>query len=303
LPGENPAEDRREKRLEGTLGNLFDRYLELHAKPHKGPRSVAEDEALFRRYLETWRNRRLSETRRRDVERLHVGVAEQHGIFAANRMLALLSTMFNKSLEWGWRGPNPCKGVRKFPEQSRERFVTTDEMPRFLRALAEEPNADFRDIVLLGLLTGARKSNILEMRWHDIDLKAAAWRIPQTKGGKSQTVPLVTPALCCLSARREKSISEWVFPGSNGRHLVAVAKPWKRLAESASVRDLRLHDVRRSLGSWMNKAGIGLPTIKKALGHSDIATTQIYARSEDPEVRQALEVTAQRMLGARDGHE
>src|SRR5215472_12104224 len=69
--GKNPAEEHRQKRLEGTFGNLFERYVELHAKPHKQPRSVAEDEANYRRHLSGWSTRRLSTILRRDVERLH----------------------------------------------------------------------------------------------------------------------------------------------------------------------------------------------------------------------------------------
>lgn len=298
--GRNPAEEKRQHRLEGTFSNLFERYLELHAKPHKQPRSVAEDEANYRRYLSGWSNRQLSSITRHDVARLHADLHERHGVYAANRVLALLSTMFNRAVEWGWNGENPCKGVKKFREESRERFLTEAEMPRFLRALAEEPQQDFRDFILLDLLTGARRSNILAMRWDEIDFDAATWRIPRTKGNKPQTVPLVGPALRILEVRRELVASEWVFPSPEiaGAHVYEFRKPWERLLERAEIEGLRLHDVRRSLGSWMTKAGVALPIVKAALGHADIQTTQIYARGEDSTVRQALEVTAKRMLAA-----
>jgi integrase len=298
--GENPAEERRQKRLEGTFGNLFERYLEDHARPHKQPRSVAEDEANYRRYLSGWAGRRLSTITRRDVEHLHGKIHGDHGVYAANRTLALLSTMFNKAPEWGWQGVNPCKGVKKFPEESRERFLTQDEMPRFVKALAEEPSRDFRDFIMLDLLTGARRSNLLAMRWEEIDFAGATWRIPRTKGNRSQTIPLAGPALRILQSRRESVSSEWVFPSGivPGQHVQEYRKPWGKLLERAGIENLRFHDVRRTLGSWLSKSGVALPVIKAALGHADIATTQIYTRSEDAGVRQALEVTAQRMLGA-----
>lgn len=297
--GVNPAEAHRQTRLEGNFGNLFERYLELHAKPHKQPRSVAEDEANYRRYLSGWATRRLSSITRHDVARLHAELQESHGIYAANRVLALLSTMFNKAGEWGWQGENPCKGVKKFREESRERFLTEAEMPRLLRALAEEPQQDFRDFILLDLLTGARRSNILAMRWDEIDLAGATWRIPRTKGNKPQTVPLVGPAIKILELRHNTATSEWVFPSPEiaGAHVYEFRKPWARLLERASIEGLRLHDVRRSLGSWMTKAGVALPIVKAALGHADIATTQIYTRGEDATIRQAMEITAERMLG------
>ncbi len=297
--GKNPAEERRQHRLEGTFGNLFERYLELHARPHKQARSVAEDEANYRRYLAGWANRQLSSISRHDVAKLHAEIGERHGVYAANRVLALLSTMFSKAIEWGWHGESPCKGIKKFREESRERFLTEAEIPRFLKALAEEPNRDFRDFILLGLLTGARRSNLLAMRWDEIDFATATWRIPRTKGNKSQVVPLVGPALRILQARRESAASEWVFPSPEipGQHVYEFRKPWERLLERAGIEGLRLHDVRRSLGSWMTKAGVALPIVKAALGHADIATTAIYTRGEEASVRQALETAAQRILG------
>src|SRR5579875_1091284 len=298
--GKNPAEERRQHRLEGTFGNLFERYLELHARPHKQPRSAAEDQANYRRYLSVWANRQLSSISRHDVARLHAELREKHGVYAANRVLALLSTMFNKAIEWGWSGENPCKGVKKFREESRERFLTESEMPRFLKALADEPNRDFRDFIMLDLLTGARRSNILARRWDEIDFEAATWRIPRTKGNKPQIVPLVGPAIKILQARNQTIASEWVFPSPEipGQHVYEFRKPWQRLLERAGIEGLRLHDVRRSLGSWMTKAGVALPIVKAALGHADIATTQIYTRGEDSTVRRAMEVAAQKMLGA-----
>jgi integrase len=298
--GKNPAEERRQHRLEGSFANLFERYLELHAKPHKQARSVAEDEANYRRYLSGWATRRLSTITRRDVERLHVELRESNGIYAANRTLALLSTMFHKALEWGWNGTNPCKGVKRFREESRERFLTEEEMPKFLKALTEEHNHDFRDFILLDLLTGARRSNILAMRWEEIDFLAATWRIPRTKGNKPQTIPLVGPALKILQLRHTSAVSEWVFPSPElpGQHIATFRKQWERLLERSGIKGLRLHDVRRSLGSWMTKAGVALPIVKAALGHEDIATTAIYTRGEDVTVRRAMELTAQRMLEA-----
>jgi integrase len=298
--GENPAEERRQTRLEGSFENLWNRYLELHAKPHKQPRSVAEDEANYRRYLSGWATRRLSAIHRRDIEKIHADLAEKNGVYAANRVLALLSTVFNRATEWGWSGVNPCKGVRKFPEESRDRFLTQDEMPRFINALADEPNRDFRDFIMLDLLTGARRSNLLAMRWEEIDFAGAAWRIPRTKGNKSQTIPLAGPALRILQSRRESVSGDWVFPSPviPSQHVQEYRKPWGKLLERAKIEDLRFHDVRRTLGSWLSKSGAGMPIIKAALGHADIATTQIYTRSEDAGVRHALEVVAQRMLGA-----
>jgi integrase len=297
--GRNPAEERRQKRLEGTFANLWEHYLELHARSHKQARSVAEDERMYRGYLAGWATRRLSTIARRDVERLHAEVGEQHGRYAANRTLALLSSMFNKALDWGWGGPNPTAGVKKFGEEERERFLTQAEMPRFLKALAQERDADFRDYMVLALVTGARTANLLAMQWAEVDLDEAAWRIARTKGGKPQVIPLVPPALKVLVGRREAANGEWVFPGKvPGEHAKTFRKPWGRLLQRAGITNLRPHDLRRTLGSWMVKGGTALPVIKRALGHADISTTLVYSRSEDPELRRALEATVVKMLAS-----
>jgi integrase len=306
--GKNPAEERRQKRLEGTFKNLWEQYLELHAKQNKRPRSAAEDEAQHKRYLSSWDSQRLSTIRRRDVRRLHADIGEKHGIYAANRMLSLVSKMFNWAItEKEWDGENPCKGVKKFEETSRERILTGDEMPRFLTALEEEPSQDFRDFILLDLLTGARRSNLLSMEWSEIDFAGAVWRIPQEKfkSKKLQTIPLAVPALKILQSRRERVTGQWVFPSGivKGAHVLEFRKPWKELLKRAEIGNLRLHDIRRTLGSWLSTSGAAMPVIKAALGHADIATTQIYARSEDSEVRKALELTAQKMLEAGHAHE
>jgi integrase len=299
--GENPAELRRQVRLEGTFKSLWERFVEHHAKPNKRPRSVAEDEANHKRYLAAWDTRRLSTITRRDVQRLHADMREQNGIYAANRTLALLSTMFNKAVDWGWHGLNPCKGIRKFSEESRERFLTQDEMPRFLKALTEEPSQDFREFIMLALLTGGRRGNVTAMRWDEIDFAGAAWTVPtsKAKGKKLMVIPLARPAMKILESRRERIASEYVFPSTEaeGGHVVEFRKAWGELLKRAEITNLRLHDVRRTLGSWMSKAGAALPIIKAALGHAHITTTAIYTRGEDADVRRALEVTAKRMLG------
>jgi integrase len=301
--GKNPAEERRQHRLEGSFASLWERYLELHARKYKRPRSVAEDEANYRRYLSGWATRRLSSITRHDVAQLHTHLGKEHGIYAANRTLALLSTMFNLATQWGWQGPNPCKGIKKFSEESRERFLTEAEMPKLLKALEGE-SPDFQHFLLLDLFSGARRANILAMRWEEIDFAAAVWRIPRTKakGKKAMTVPLVPPALKILQLRHQAAVSEWVFPSPENpaKHVYEFRKPWDRLRERAGIKDLRLHDVRRSLGSWMTKVGTALPIVKAALGHADIQTTQIYTHGEEATVRKAMEITAERMLGTGD---
>jgi integrase len=296
--GLNPAEERRRQRFEGTFGSLFERYLELHGRPHKRPSSVRDDEGYYRRHLARWATRRLSTITRHDVERLHAEIGEHHGRYSANRVVALVSSVFAKAIDWGFQGPNPTTGVKKFAEESRERFLTQAEMPRFLAALAQDPDADFRDFILIGLLTGARTGNVLAMAWREVDLAEAVWRIGRTKSGKAQSVPLVPPALAILARRHASANGDWVFAGRGNEHVTTFRTSWRRLLQRAEIVNLRPHDVRRTLGSWMTKSGAALPIVKAALGHANVTTTQIYARAETSDLRRALETAATRMLTA-----
>ncbi len=301
--GENPADRRRIARAEMTLGELFTLYLEKYARVHK--RSWRQDEGQFNLHLADWRARRLSSLLPADLAALHARVGRDHGHYTANRLLALLHTVFNLAITWGWQAPNPAHGLRRFPEVSRERFLSGSELRRFFRALALEPNPAMRDLFLLCLLTGARRGNVQAMRWEDIDGERHTWRIPETKPGGAHTVPLVGPAVAVLRARRRSQDecaaerSEFVFPGwGRSGHLEEPRAAWLALLKRAHLRDLRLHDLRRTLGSWQASTGSSLPIIGKTLGHRTPSTTQIYARLNLEPVRASLETATQALLEA-----
>lgn len=296
--GENPNAKKRLARAEWTIGELFELYLEQYAKLHK--RSWEEDEAQYQRYLQIWVNRKLSSLRKTDIQMLHTEIGQNHGQFAANRLLSLLQTMFNKAIEWGWEKPNPALGIKKFTERSRERFLQADELPRFFQALATESNTTIRDYVWLSLLTGARKSNVLSMRRQDLDLKQGLWTIPMTKNGTSQLLPLVPEAVEILQRRLQADNTHtFIFPShSQTGHLVEPKKAWKKLLERAGIEDLRLHDLRRSMGSWQATTGANLSVIGKTLNHKDVSSTSIYARLSLDPVRQAMETATRAMLDA-----
>jgi integrase len=94
-----------------------------------------------------------------------------------------VSSIFGRAIEFGlWKGLNPCLGIKRFKEHTRDRFLNGDELSRLFKALAQEPNGTVRDYFLVSLLTGARRSNVLSMRWNDIDFKEAVWRIPSITG-------------------------------------------------------------------------------------------------------------------------
>ena len=298
--GEDPAESRRQRRQEMTFAELFDQYMERHAKQRK--RSWQADQDAYTRHIaRPLGNKKLSAITRKDIADIHGRIGKDRPT-TANRLLALLSSVFGRAIEFGlWEGGNPCAGVRRFPEQSRDRFLSGDELRRFFEALEQEPDSTARDFFTVALLTGARRANVLEMKWADLDLDAATWRIGRTKNGSPQTVALVEPVVELLRIRRERIDSLFVFPGKGKTgHLVEPKKSWARICKAAGIEGARIHDLRRTMGSWQAKTGASLPIIGKSLNHKNQTTTAIYARLDLDPVRSAMEKAATAMLATRD---
>lgn len=296
--GENPQTAKRQRREEATLGDLWVKWLD-YAKGHK--KTWAEDEAQWNRYLKRWENRRLSTVKKADVQSLHARIGKDNGRYAANRALALLRAMFNKADEIGWQKGNPCSKIKSFKEESRDRFIQAAEMPRFFQALEEEPSPVLRGFFLTCLLTGARRGNVQRMRWEHIDLGNSLWRIPDTKRGEPQVIPLSPVALQVVVALQPESKDGWVFPafrrGKVG-HLSDPMPAWRRICKRAGLKNLRIHDLRRSMGSWMALGGSSLQIIGKALGHTRPETTAIYSRLEVDPIRSAINQATASMLTA-----
>nr|MBA3916059.1 tyrosine-type recombinase/integrase [Terriglobales bacterium] len=249
--GENPARDKRSVRDENTLAELFDKYLEDHLKPKR--KQWASTKALFDLHLKNWRLRKISEIRRTDVIGLHTRIGTNSGKHTANRVVELLRALFNRAIAWEWNGLNPAAKVEAFPERERERFLQPDELPAFWKALHAEENETARDYILMSLLTGARRSNVQSMNWNEINFQAATWRIPEikSKSGEAMTITLSAPALAILHTRKASSDSQFVFPGvGKSGHLIEPKSAWKRIIDRAGISDLRIHDLRRTLGSW-----------------------------------------------------
>jgi integrase len=292
--GHNHAYERRERQQELTWGELTELYLERHA-PRK--RTASNDKNMLSRYYEPWQNRRLSSLTRKDVTLLHHHLGET-APYAANRVVALVRKMFNLARVWGvYHGENPATGIELFPEEKRDRFVQPQELPRLFEALNAEPNPYIKAAFLVALLTGARRGEVLKMQWNDVDPVQAVWRIPDTKAKRPHLLPLPRPVMSILQALPHQHDNPYVFPGRRGKeHLVNIAKAWIRIRARAGLVDVRIHDLRRTLGSWLAVNGANLPLIGKALNHSQVSTTAIYARLHMDPVRTALEENAQRMI-------
>ena len=308
VKGIDPVQQKRDQRQQQarentTLGELWEYYLEQHARPHK--RSWRIDQTRYLRHLANWKDRPLDDISPADVERLHTKVGKK-APYEANRLLALLSVMFGKAAKIGFDGANPCKGIAKFPEAQRERFLHRDEIPAFFAALENlriaSPTA--ADALELCIWTAARKDNVQSMEWAEVNLDRAVWIIPGSKhkNGKPVNVPLVPQAVAILERRKATVRGQFVFPGRrHGKHIVNLAKPWNRLLTAAGLQGVHIHDLRRTAGSWMAAGGTSLHVIGKALGHSSTAATSIYARLDLDPVRAAIAGAADAIQAAANG--
>ena len=303
IKGKNPNEEKKKLRAETTLGEMFDLYMERYSKPQK--KTWAADEKDIPRFFGCWFQRKLSAITRQEIQALHEKTGQENGHYQANCALKRIRAVYNKAIEWGWDGVNPTQHIKKFKEKSRDRFLHPDELPRFFESLDQMPNDTIRDYIYVSLFTGVRKSNVLAMRWEDIYFERREWLVPETKNGDPLRVCLMDSVIDILNARLEKyGKREWVFEGSGKTgHLTSPKDAWKKILQRVGIKDLRLHDLRRTLGSWQAATGANSYMNGYSLGHKSPQATAIYARLNIDPVRDAIEKATGAMLLAKGGKE
>lgn len=319
--GSNPAEAKRAEKSAMTLGEAFKRYLLEYAGP-RGIKRIDDMRAMWERCLGdlpdlpakkhgkkrtkhpagvNWQNRRLEKIETTDVRALHSAIGATHSTMS-NRVVELLGTIYNRAIEWGYKGDNPTKGVKAFSETKRDRFMQPEEFPKFLEALAADTNDAFKAFVLLSLLTGARRENVLGMRWDQVSFERAIWRVPDdtSKNGEPILIPLSAEAVEILNTRKnEVGDSQYVFPAESATgYMTPPKRRWSVLMERAGLSDLRIHDLRRTMGSWQAITGSSLAIIGKSLGHKSADATMIYARLHIDPVRASMERATAAMFEA-----
>jgi integrase len=298
--GGDPAAQKQTARVAPTIAELADRYLAEHADVHKKPRSAEEDRRNLKLHvLPSLGKRLVAEIGRQDVLRLHHSLRGMPA--GANRVLALLSKMFNLAEAWGLRpdNSNPTRHVKKYAETKRERFLSAGELARLGEVLAEadlngvEPAAGL-DAIRLLLLTGCRRDEILTLKWDEgVDLQEGVLRLADTKTGK-RVVRLGAPAVALLRSIKRADPNLYVFAGRRpGSRFVGIEKLWQRLRIRADIEDVRLHDLRHTYASWAVMDGHSLPVTGALLGHRHPGTTSRYAHlGADPLKAAADQISA-----------
>ncbi|MBE2889569.1 tyrosine-type recombinase/integrase [Geobacter anodireducens] len=292
----DPADERNKRRKVPTLAEFAVNTYLPHAKQRK--KSWQDDEAKIRRDIGTMLGHLpINEITTRDVMQLHSSIAKRASAATANRYRALLSTMLNLAVKCDIVEKNPVSNVEKFKEADpRERYLSGDELGRFLMALNVEAGKTTANAIVLLLLTGLRKMELFSLQWAQTDLNRGTLRLLTTKGGRGRTVVLNSMALEILRKIQESAdpACPWVFPAHRGGgHLIDPRRALKRAMTRANITDLRPHDLRRSFASLAVNAGVDLYQVKDLLGHSTVAVTQrAYAHLQQDTLRSASEIVA-----------
>ena len=208
-----------------------------------------------------------------------------------NRYVSSLSSVLQCALElWGWIEENPCRGLRRLPENNqRTRYLTEEEQQRLLEVCKKDQN--LHDVVLLALLTGVRRGEICGLRWRDVDLKNRTVIFKLTKNREIRKVPLSEPAkklLCCRLSKRFIGSVDWVFPAEKSEGPVDVSHRFSRFAKKAGLEDFRFHDLRHSAASAMARAGVPERQMQEVLGHKSVSMTKRYTHLRPSELKEAV---------------
>jgi integrase len=228
------------------------------------------------------------------VDKLHRQITKAGARYRANRVVALLSKMFALAVRWKMRADNPARGIERNQEERRTRYLSTNELGRLTKALAEHGDRQAADIVRLLLLTGSRRGEVQGARWDQLDLERGIWTKPgsTTKQKTEHRVPLSAPALQLLTTLRREAGEDavFVFPshGATG-YRVEIERNWADICREAGITAARLHDLRHTYASLLVSAGLSLPIIGGLLGHSQPQTTARYAHLADDPLRAATE--------------
>jgi integrase len=287
-----------------TVNELCDRFLDEHASRK---RTFKAQKAVINRNIRPKLGKlKVAEVTYSHVDDLHRSLKARP--YQANRVVGLLSKMMTlASTKWHYRTDNPCKGVERYHEDKRERYLSPDELQRLVAALAKHPNQQSANVARFLLLTGARRGEVLSATWDQFDPGQGIWTKPSahTKQKKTHVVPLSAPAMVLLDSLGRGKPGEHLFPSRAGGNTpqTDLKRFWRTVCKSADIKSLRLHDLRHSFASILASSGASLPLIGSLLGHTQPGTTARYAHLMDDARRKAANTVGAIISAAETGRE
>lgn len=299
---------------EQTFEKLADTWLVDATERQKPKRasSLRNDRRMLKKIiLPAFGAKRLSEITHSDIKRLHRSLKAKK--YSANRVLALVKTIFNYGVHQELCIVNPAQGVEKFKEDERERFLTVEELQRFREALDKYKDQSAANALRLLLLTGAREGEVLRATWEEFNLQNGRWTKPShhTKTDTVEHIPLSAPTLKLLEAMYYEGAHGPLFPGKESGARVTIRRPWVQACKAAGLvkeylidgkrngedgepvkltryrPTLRIHDLRHNFASHLASSGVSLQVVGKLLGHTRVQTTARYSYLQDEALRTA----------------
>ena len=289
--GEEPARSQSPPDTGPTIAEVAERYMKEHVAVRCKPVTARGCRYALDRYLlPVFGARPLGTIGREEVAALQYRLHKTPTM--ANRVVDLLSRLFNMAEAWGVapEGGNPCRFVQKYRERSCERFLSEEEFGRLGRVLDEvqaegKVSANAVAAIRLLMLTGCRRAEIVTLRWEDVDLEAGELRLRDAKTGPRQ-VALSPAAVRVLSAIPRHADNPWVIAGRKpGTRFGNLNTSWLVVRARAGLEDVRLHDLRHSFASRALALGESLSMIGKLLGHGKVQTTARYAHLAQDSVK------------------
>lgn len=327
--GADPAAERAEARRADTVSDLIDSYLKEHVRAKRKASTVRSFESLAKVHIRpAIGTRKANGIKRGDVSKLHSKIGETQPEMA-NRVISFLSAVYawaakNGALREDY--PNPARGIERFVESGRERYLTSAEFTRLGDALKlaettgipwapdpekktkHAPKAENRNVVFdpwaiaairLLIFTGCRLREILNLKHSEVDLERGLLFLGDSKTGR-KTVVLGAPAIEVIAGLER--VGDYVIASADPTAPRAdLNRPWARISAHAGLTNVRLHDLRHSFASVGAGGGLGLPIIGRLLGHSNVSTTQRYAHLADDPLRRAADAISRTIEAQLNG--
>jgi integrase len=289
--GKDPKSNIDEMRASLTVKKLVELYIERHAKPKK--KTWKTDEAVLNRLLIPRLGAHLAASiTRADIALIHSEYGKDCP-YGANGFVAVVRKMYNVGRRLGVvpeEMRNPGTEIERFPVHRRRRFVTPAEMPILAAAIDDDPNEFASHALWLLLLTGVRRSEILAAKWVDIDWDNKTLYVGKTKNGEPVLAPLSRAAIARLKKIPRLKDNPYVICGTlPGKPLAYIDRMWRRVRRDTGLKDLRIHDLRRTVGSWLVRDGASLHLVGAVLNHKDQKTTAGYAYFQTEDRHKALD--------------
>ena len=276
---------------------VIETFLQEHVDAKLKPATQHQYRTLAQNHLiPAFKKMKMADITYRHVAKLHHDL--QNTPYLANRCAAVLSKFFDWCEKTGYRdrGTNPVRGLEKYREEKRLKFMESSELEAIGEGIAKLEKQDAIDPTIAAalkvmLLTGARCSEILTLKWEYFNESKKKALLPNSKTG-AKVLPIPPTAWEVISALPR--VNEYCFPGRWGRgHIINVKDTWKRICKAGGISGWRIHDLRHAFASYAANSGKSLPIIGKILGHSQASTTSRYAHLAENPVAQAAAETAE----------